>query len=159
MRRRNLAKHFDVVNKATATRSSLERALDDLAKVKTPKKEARIKGTKKTTVYGITFDSKREAEYYLQLRARKEDGEIVEIERQKRYEIIPAQFERIPLKRGKNKFRLKVIERATHYIADFVVHYKNADVEVIDVKGFRTEIYRLKRKLMLLVHGIKITEV
>ena len=42
---------------------------------------------RKTTVYGITFDSKREAEIYLDLLSRKQHGEIVRIRLQPSYPL------------------------------------------------------------------------
>ena len=44
------------------------------------------------------------------------------------------------------------------YVADFV--YRERDVEVCeDAKGCVTDVYKLKRSLMLAVHGIAIKEV
>ena len=34
-------------------------------------------------------------------------------------------------------------------MADFVVTYSDGHVEVIDVKGVRTDVYKLKRKMLL----------
>ena len=49
-------------------------------------------------------------------------------------------------------------ERATKYKADFV--YRNSTGLVVeDVKGFLTPEYRIKRKLLLWVHGVRISEV
>lgn len=45
------------------------------------------------------------------------------------------------------------------YLADFKVLYKDKHIEIIDVKGFRTEIYRLKKKLVEAQYGIVIKEV
>lgn len=44
------------------------------------------------------------------------------------------------------------------YIADFVVEYGDGRKEVQDVKGFRTDIYKLKKKLVFALHGVKIIE-
>jgi hypothetical protein len=53
----------------------------------------------------------------------------------------------------------KCIEKSCVYYADFV--YKDADGNVVveDAKGMKTEAYKIKRKLMLWVHGIKVIEV
>jgi len=75
---------------------------------------------------------------------------------QKRFELIPAQYEN-KIKMGKEKKRC--IERAICYVADFVVKYPDGEMSVIDCKGWRTEVYRIKKKLMLMVHKIKIKEV
>lgn len=45
------------------------------------------------------------------------------------------------------------------YLADFRVTYCDGTVEVVDVKGYRTDIYRIKKKLVKAVHGIEIIEV
>ena len=51
----------------------------------------------------------------------------------------------------------KVLERELAYIADFV-YTENGEKVVEDVKGFRTPEYRIKRKLMLYSHGVRIKE-
>ena len=102
---------------------------------------------KKTELDGITFDSKKEANRYAELKLLERSGAIHNLRRQVRYELIPAQ-----------KKDGKTIERACHYIADFV-YEENGKTVVEDVKGFRTKEYVLKRKLMLRVHGIEVREV
>lgn len=49
----------------------------------------------------------------------------------------------------------KLIERPCTYVADFVL----PDGSVIDAKGMRTDVYRIKKKLMLHVHKIQIQEI
>ncbi len=45
------------------------------------------------------------------------------------------------------------------YVADFLYYDNERQARVIeDVKGVRTPVYRLKKKLMLALHGIEITE-
>ena len=102
---------------------------------------------KKTELDGITFDSRKEAQRYAELRLLERSGAIHNLQRQVRYELIPAQK-----KDGKTG------ERACHYIADFV-YEENGKTVVEDVKGYRTKEYVLKRKLMLQVHGIEVREV
>ena len=53
----------------------------------------------------------------------------------------------------------KLIEKECSYIADFVYKDKDGKTIVEDTKGFRTETYLIKRKLMLFIHGVKIHEV
>ena len=50
-------------------------------------------------------------------------------------------------------------ERPVDYIADFVYRDKDGNEVVEDVKGVRTRVYVIKRKLMLWRHGIRIREV
>jgi len=73
--------------------------------------------------------------------------------------LIPAQREPdvIGVKGGVKKG--KVIEKECSYIADFVYNDEDGDLIVEDTKGIKTKDYIIKRKLMLYVHGIKITEV
>ncbi len=112
----------------------------------------------KTTVEGMTFDSKKEANRYLELRLLEKAGEITDLRCQVEYELIPAQYgPDIMTPRGKTK-RGPLLERAVKYKADFVYN-DSGETVVEDVKGFRTKEYVIKRKLMLLNHGIRIREV
>ena len=98
---------------------------------------------KKVTVDGIVFDSKTEAHRYCQLRMMESAGLITDLQRQVCFQLIPKQDG----------------ERSCQYIADFVYRDKGGKTVVEDVKGYRTDTYKIKRKLMLWVHGIHIHEV
>lgn len=87
------------------------------------------------------YASKKESHRAYELGLLVQCGAITHLREQVKYEIIPKQ-------EG---------ERASHYIADFE-YIENGHPITEDCKGFRTPEYRLKRKLMLLVHGIKIRE-
>lgn len=100
----------------------------------------------KVSVDGILFDSAKEARRYTELKLLQRGGYISDLRLQVPFVLIPSQR-----KDG------KLIERKCSYIADFV-YTENGEQVVEDVKGVRTEVYRLKRKLMYLVHGIKIRE-
>lgn len=114
-------------------------------------------GNKKLTVGGITFDSKTEASRYRDLYFLEKAGKISNLQRQVKFILIPAQYEPDTVgKRGGVK-RGKLIERECSYIADFVYTEDGKQV-VEDTKGFRTADYKIKRKLMLYVHGIRIKE-
>lgn len=52
----------------------------------------------------------------------------------------------------------KIIERPVKYIADFV-YEKDGKTVVEDAKGMKTDVYKIKRKLMLSIYGIRIQEV
>lgn len=100
---------------------------------------------KRTSVDGITFDSKREADRYLVLKSMEEDGAIEDLRRQVRYELVPA-FDMD----GRHY-------RPVYYVADFV--YREDGREVVeDVKGMRTDVYRLKSKLFARRYGKAIKE-
>lgn len=64
--------------------------------------------------------------------------------------------------KGKRKGEVKqgkILERRVVYVADFEYYTKQGELVVEDAKGVRTKDYILKRKLMLLVYGIRIREV
>lgn len=90
---------------------------------------------KKTAVDGITFDSRKEAERWAELKVLERAGEITSLERQVRFEVCP--------KRHANK-------RARYYVADFV--YEERGTKVIeDVKSPMTRrlaVYSLKKALV-----------
>lgn len=90
---------------------------------------------------GQVFDSQKEYNRWCNLRLLERAGRISDLKRQVSYELIPKQ----------------VGERACSYVADFVYN-ENGQTVVEDCKGYRTEAYRIKRKLMLWVHNIKIKE-
>jgi hypothetical protein len=111
---------------------------------------------KKVEIDGIVFDSQKEAAVYSELKTCQRTGEVDKFEMQKRYELIPAQY---GMKNVKGKLVKRCIERAITYLADFVVYFSDGEVSVIDCKGWKTEVYRIKKKLMLMTHKISIKEV
>lgn len=107
-------------------------------------------GNKKVIVDGITFDSEKEANRYCELKQLERGKVIKDLRWQERFKLIPHQ-------RDENG---KLLERAVYYIADFVyTDIKTGQRIVEDTKGFKTDAYIMKRKLMLHVHGIRIREV
>ena len=96
---------------------------------------------------GHTFDSKKEAKRYNDLRLMERAGEITDLKLQVKFVLIPSQ-----------RIDGKVVERECAYKADFV-YRKNGETIVEDTKGYKTKDYVIKRKLMLFVHGIRIKEV
>ena len=113
---------------------------------------------KKIVYNGIEFDSKKEARRYSELSLLEKAGVISSLQMQVKYVLIPAQREAdIIGKRGSVKPG-KLIERECSYIADFV-YFENGKWIVEDTKGYRTKDYKIKKKLMLYVHGIRIKEV
>jgi hypothetical protein len=122
---------------------------------------------KKITVDGIEFDSKKEARRYCELKLLLQAGQIEQLELQKEFELIPAQYETFP-RYGKKGQRLKdgqrCIEKACVYKADFA-YIQDGQQIVEDVKGYRDPAsagyakFVIKRKLMLWRYGIEIKEV
>lgn len=120
-------------------------------------------GNKKVINDGIFFDSKKEARRYAELKMMLRAGVITDLELQKPFELIPAQYEAVP-RYGKNGKRLKdgkrCIEKSCVYKADFVYRVKETNSLVVeDTKGMRTTDYIIKRKLLLYKYGIKIKEI
>lgn len=118
---------------------------------------------KKKTVDGITFDSTSEANYYEKYRDMEKAGEIQNLRLQVPYELIPAiweEYDEVVHLKTKDKVvhRRKLKQRAVTYIADFVFD-QDGQTKVIDVKGRKTKEYILKKKMMLALKGIEITEV
>lgn len=104
---------------------------------------------KKVTIDGETFDSKREAKRWCELKLCERAGEIKELRRQVKFVLIPSQ-----------RIDGKVVERECSYIADFVYRDGSSEELVVeDTKGVKTKDYIIKRKLMLSVYGIKIKEI
>lgn len=105
---------------------------------------------RKVTVDGILFDSVKEGRRYGELKLLERAGYITGLRLQVPYELLPNQKD----------CDGKVIERKVRYIADFVYTDTKSGKEVVeDAKGVRTEVYRLKKKLMLDRYGIQIKEV
>lgn len=101
---------------------------------------------RKTVMCGHTFDSRREAEIYLDLLSRKQAGEIVRIGFQPSYTLLEAFKDNT----GKK-------QRAITYTADFFVAYADGHSEVVEVKGVRTRDYLLRKKLFL--HMMRETDI
>jgi len=107
---------------------------------------------KKTEVDGITFDSRREANYYEQLKIMKRGGIISDFQVHPKYIIIDS-------------YKCPTTGRkiaATTYSADFLVTYPDGREEVIDVKSEATrkkDAYRIKKKAFEQRYGMPIKEI
>ena len=106
-------------------------------------------GARKISVGGLSFDSKKEFDRWCELSLLQRGKAIAELQRQVKFELIPAQYE-----------DGKLVERSVNYIADFTYYDKALGKTVVeDAKGMKTKEYIIKRKLMLHIHGIRIKEV
>ena len=114
--------------------------------LRTQRKKPNKYHAQKTTVCGRTFDSKREAEVYLELLAQKQAGEIVRIGFQPSYTLLAGFVDNT----GKK-------QRPITYTADFFVTFADGHSEVIEVKGMRTRDYLLRKKLFL--HMMRETDI
>lgn len=96
-------------------------------------------GNKKTVIDGITFDSMAEAARYGVLKTLERCGSVKNLRLQVPYDITIN---------GK---------KVCKYVADFV-YDEHGEQIVEDVKGMKTPVYTLKKKLMFAVFGIVILE-
>ena len=116
--------------------------------------------SKKVSVAGEMFDSKKEARRWLELKVMESKGLISGLQRQKKFVLIPAQYE--PDTKGPRggKIKGKLLEREVAYYADFVYFdEEEKDFVIEDTKGVRTKDYIIKRKLLLWLNGYRIREV
>lgn len=105
-------------------------------------------GNKKVYIGGEVFDSQREYNRWCELLLLQRAGKISGLRRQPRFLLIPAMRD----SHG--------AVRATYYIADFIyTDTEKREVVVEDAKGFKTDVYKLKKKMMLDKYHIEVQEV
>lgn len=92
-------------------------------------------GNKKVVIDGHTFDSKAEAKYYEQLKWLKQAKQIKDFKLQPRFLLLESYK-----KNGKTV-------RKTEYVADFEITNLDGSIEIVDVKGVETPVFKLKKKL------------
>lgn len=106
---------------------------------------------KKVELDGHTFDSKKEAKRYTELKQMEESGGIERLSLQVPFELLPVQQTRT----GANY-------RAVKYIADFV-YYKDGKMVVEDVKGMKKgqayQLFVLKKKMLKWFFDIEVVEI
>ena len=116
----------------------------------------------KVEIDGRTFDSIKESRRYQELKLLEQAGAIHDLQCQVKFNLIPAQREPDRIGKRGGKIKGKTIEREVNYIADFT-YYEGDEFVVEDVKGYKGgsayEIFKLKRKMMLYFHQIRIREV
>lgn len=96
-------------------------------------------GAKKTIIDGIKFDSKREAEYYSQLKIMQRGGLIQSFKRQVSFDL----FAHSSVSLGSFTHPTEI----AHHIVDFLVINLRGNREVHEVKGMETDVWKLKRKI------------
>ena len=94
---------------------------------------------KKTEVDGIVFDSRKEANRYSELRLTEKAGVITKLKLQPKFVCMVND------------------KKICTYRADFK-YLENGKLVVEDTKGFRTPVYRLKKKLVEALFNIEIVE-
>ena len=93
----------------------------------------------KTVVDGVTFDSRKEARRYSELKLLEKCGKIHSLTLQPRFDLIVNGT------------------KCGFYRADFKYTENNREI-VEDCKGFKTPVYRLKKKLVKAIYGVDILE-
>ena len=88
----------------------------------------------KTVIDGIKFDSRKEGLYYIALKERLKNGEILKFELQPAFELLP---------------KIAKVNRAIMYYGDFLIYHKDGTQEVVDVKGVKTTVFQLKYNMLL----------
>lgn len=105
-------------------------------------------GNRKAIVEGITFDSQREAARYLDLKSRRDAGEIRDLELQPRYELHAAGPDgAVTVARFKPDFRY------------FDIGENRLVIEDVKSKATRTTAYMLRKRWFEAEYGIPLTEV
>ena len=94
-------------------------------------------GAIKTNIDGHTFDSKKEAEFYCNLKLRLQAKEI------KGFCLQP----------------IFILAEGLKYKADFIVFNNDGTADVIDIKGFKTKEYITKKKVFEDKYNLKIIEI
>jgi hypothetical protein len=103
---------------------------------------------KKVSYDGFEFDSQKERNYYIKLKTLEELGLIKNLELQKEY-ILQDKF----ILNGKTR-------RKITYKADFsYISTEDDKLHVVDVKGFKTEVYKLKKKLFEYKYQTELEEI
>lgn len=98
---------------------------------------------KTVTRDGIRHDSQKEAIRWEELKLLQRAGKIKDLRRQVKFELIPKIAD----------------QRASYYIADFVYEDLATGKTVVeDCKGMRTDVYKLKKKMLFWRYGIRILE-
>ena len=97
---------------------------------------------------GEKFDSMKEYNRWGQLKLLQRAGKISGLERQVKFLLLPVQRD----EQG------KLLEHARSYVADFVYTDDKGNRIVEDCKGCKTDVYKLKKAMMLYFHRIRIKE-
>lgn len=128
-----------------------------------PRGEKKSKYNNKKVVYqGISFDSKKEMERYIYLLDAQKKGVITDLQRQVKFELIPAvREEYIEHLKTKDKVKTRTLQLAITYTCDFS-YKKDGELVIEDVKASPKMLpkeYILKKKLLFAIHRISIKEI
>lgn len=111
---------------------------------------------------GYKWDSKKEYQRWLVLKEAEAQGIITDLQRQVKFELIPAVIEEyVEHLKTKDKIKTRVLQRPITYTAD-ACYYKGGEYVVEDCKispKIKPDKYVLKNKMMFALKGIRIKEV
>lgn len=121
-------------------------------------------GNRKVTLSGIEFDSLKERDRYIVLKAAQQSGVISDLELQPTFELIPRVTEQVVVhKKTKDVIKEKFVQHPISYIADFA--YMKDGVKVVeDVKsakktGAIDDVFLIKEKLFRWKFGFSIRRI
>lgn len=107
---------------------------------------------KKTEYNGIIYDSKKEAKRAIELDFFQKNGIITGLQRQVKFSWIETHT--------LEKCSSLEIKFKRSYIADFVYFDIEKQIEIVeDIKGYKTEVYKKKKKIVEKLFSIKIVEI
>lgn len=115
-------------------------SIEEFKNITSHKRKSKYRN-EKTEYNGVLYDSKKEAKYAQDLDLLVKGKQVEKWERQTPFTCVV------------NK------KKICTYYADFKVWYTNGTIEVIDVKGVKTDVYKIKKKLVEALFNIKIIEV
>lgn len=111
---------------------------------------------------GYKWDSKKEYQRWLVLKDAEAKGLITDLQRQVKFELIPAvREEYVEHLKTKDKIKTRTLQLAICYTCDFT-YYKDGKYIVSDVKASPKMLpkeYVLKKKILFALKGILINEV
>lgn len=129
--------HNKKVNRLTdLSKTKLEDLMYKTVNNSTGNKKSKY-GANRVEIDGIKFDSQKEADYYCELKLRLAAGEIKGFCRQSEF----------------------ILANNLRYKADFIVFNNDGSSNIIDVKGFKTDVYKLKKKIFEDKFDLNIEEV
>lgn len=123
-------------------------------------------GAVKETVDGITFHSRKEARRWGELKLLEKAGEIDRLLCQPSFDLtvidmsVGGKLKRAAARLGRgSQLEATPPIKIGRYLADFAYWTKDDKYVVEDVKGVRTPVYRLKKKMVEAQYGITIREI
>lgn len=118
----------------------------EAAKLGLGKKRSKY-GAIRTEVDGIKFHSRKEAQRYSELKILEKAGDVWDLQLQAKFALY------VLLQHPDSDSPIG------HYVADFTYKNRRREHVVEDVKGFRTPLYRWKKRHFEAQYGIEIQEI